>query len=126
MLASQPIIAFIPTHNYATARTFYEGALGLCFVSQDQFALVMDANGTMLRITAAGDFTPHPFTTLGWQVSDIETTVAGLTAKGVQFQRYTFLEQNAAGIWSAPGGTKVAWFTDPDGNTLSLSQHPKD
>ena len=124
MLANNPIIAFIPTRDAAVARTFYEGLLGLRFVSDDQFALVMDANGTMLRIVRVGDFTPFPFTILGWQVTDIEQTVAELTAKGLEFQRYTFLDQTPSGIWTAPGNAaKVAWFADPDGNTLSLSQH---
>ena len=124
MLANNPIIAFIPTRDAAVARTFYEGLLGLRFISHDQFALVMDANGTMLRITTVGAFTPFPFTILGWQVTNIDQTVADLTAKGLNFQRYTFLDQSPSGVWTAPGNAaKVAWFTDPDGNTLSLSQH---
>jgi catechol 2,3-dioxygenase-like lactoylglutathione lyase family enzyme len=123
MLANNPLIAFIPTKDAAKARTFYEGTLGLRFVSDDQFALVMEANGIMIRIVRVGDFTPFPFTILGWQVDNIEQSVAELTAKGVAFNRYGFLEQSPAGIWTAPGGAKVAWFADPDGNTLSLSQH---
>jgi catechol 2,3-dioxygenase-like lactoylglutathione lyase family enzyme len=123
MLSNNPIIAFIPTRDAARARTFYEETLGLRFVSDDSFAIVMDANGTMLRIARAGDYTPAPFTILGWQVDDIEAVVAQMAAKGVQFSLYPFLDQAASGIWSAPGGAKVAWFLDPDGNTLSLSQH---
>ncbi len=123
MLSTNPIIAFIPTKDGAQARTFYEGTLGLRFVSDDQFAIVMDANGTMLRITRVGDFTPMPFTILGWQVTDIDSTVAAMASKGVQFSRYSFLQQNPNGVWDAPGAAKVAWFKDPDGNTLSLSQH---
>jgi hypothetical protein len=83
----------------------------------------MDANGTMLRIVRVGEFTPMPFTILGWEIDNIESTVTAMTDKGVQFSRYSFLEQSAAGVWTAPGGAKVAWFLDPDGNTLSLSQH---
>ena len=122
MLAHNPIIAFIPTKDAAKARTFYE-LLGLRFVSDDEFAIVMDANGTMVRVVRAGDFTPAPFTILGWQVTDIHKVVAEMTAKGVKFARYSFLQQGADGVWDAPGGAKVAWFTDPDGNTLSVSQH---
>ena len=122
MLANQPIIAFIPSRDAARARTFYEHTLGLRFVLDDDFAVVLDADGTMLRIVRAGDFTPLPFTILGWQVHNLEQAVAELTAKGVQFQRYGFLEQSPSGIWTTPTGDKVAWFTDPDGNTLSLSQ----
>jgi catechol 2,3-dioxygenase-like lactoylglutathione lyase family enzyme len=123
MLAHNPLIAFIPTKDAERARVFYEDTLGLRFVSDDSFALVMDANGTMLRIARVGEFTPLPFTVLGWEVKDIESTVAAMASKGVQFSRYSFLEQSANGVWSAPGGAKVAWFLDPDGNTLSLSQH---
>jgi catechol 2,3-dioxygenase-like lactoylglutathione lyase family enzyme len=122
MLAHNPIIAFIPTKDAAKARTFYE-MLGLRFVSDDDFAIVMDANGTMVRVVRIDDFTPLPFTILGWQVTDIHTTVAEMTANGVKFARYAFLQQGADGVWDAPGGAKVAWFTDPDGNTLSVSQH---
>jgi catechol 2,3-dioxygenase-like lactoylglutathione lyase family enzyme len=122
MLAHNPIIAFIPTKDAAKARTFYE-LLGLRFVSDDDFAIVMDANGTMVRVVRVGDFTPAPFTILGWQVTEIHKTVAEMTAKGVKFARYSFLQQRADGVWDAPGGAKVAWFTDPDGNTLSISQH---
>jgi catechol 2,3-dioxygenase-like lactoylglutathione lyase family enzyme len=106
------------------ARTFFENVLGLRFVVDDKFALVFDANGTMLRVATVKDFTPFPFTILGWEVSGIEIVVAGLQEKGVTFERFSFLEQDKLGIWAAPGGAKVAWFKDPDGNTLSVSQHP--
>jgi predicted enzyme related to lactoylglutathione lyase len=123
MIATSPIIAFIPTKDAAHARTFYEQQLGLRFVSDDTFAIVMDANGTMLRIVRVGEFTPAPFTILGWQVEDIHKTIAEMSARGVQFTRYPYFEQSTDGVWTAPGGAKVAWFLDPDGNTLSLSQH---
>ena len=122
MLAHSPLVAFIPTKDAARARRFYE-TLGLRFVSDDSFAIVMDANGTMVRVVRVDDFTPFPFTILGWQVKDIHKTVAEMTGKTVKFNRYPFLEQSADGVWTAPGGAKVAWFTDPDGNTLSISQH---
>jgi catechol 2,3-dioxygenase-like lactoylglutathione lyase family enzyme len=122
MLASNPLIAFIPSKDAVRSRSFYE-TLGLRFVSDDDFAIVMDANGTMVRIVRIDDFTPFPFTILGWQVDDIHKVVAEMTGKGVKFARYTFLQQGDDGVWDAPGGAKVAWFTDPDGNTLSVSQH---
>jgi catechol 2,3-dioxygenase-like lactoylglutathione lyase family enzyme len=123
MLSTNPLIAFIPTKDAGHSRSFYEGTLGLRFVSDDTFALVMDANGTMVRIVRVGEFSPAPFTILGWQVEDIHAKVAELTSKGVQFNRYPWFEQSADGVWTAPGGAKVAWFADPDGNTLSISQH---
>jgi catechol 2,3-dioxygenase-like lactoylglutathione lyase family enzyme len=122
MLTHSPPIAFIPTKDAKRARRFYE-TLGLRFVSDDSFAIVMDSNGTMVRVVRVEDFTPFPFTILGWQVDNIHTTVAEMTAKAVKFTRYSFLDQSDDGVWTAPGGAKVAWFTDPDGNTLSVSQH---
>jgi len=123
MIAQNPIIAFIPSKDAARARIFYEEKLGPRFVSDDSFAVVMDANGIMVRITRVGEFTPFPFTILGWLVDDIHQTVAEMTSKGLQFKHYAFLKQGDDGVWTAPDGSKVAWFLDPDGNTLSLSQH---
>ena len=118
------LIGFIPTRDAALARTFYESTLGLRFVSDDNFALVFDSNGTMIRVVRAPDFQPFPFTLLGWEVPDIDATVADLAAKGVQFKQYGFPGQAPNGVWTAPGNVaRVAWFPDPDGNLLSLSQH---
>jgi catechol 2,3-dioxygenase-like lactoylglutathione lyase family enzyme len=124
MLATAKLVAFIPTRDAARARTFYESTLGLRFLHDDTFALVFDSNGTTIRIARAPDFTPFPFTLLGWDVPDIDAAVATLAGKGVAFHRYSFLEQAPNGVWTAPGNAaRVAWFPDPDGNTLSLSQH---
>jgi catechol 2,3-dioxygenase-like lactoylglutathione lyase family enzyme len=124
MLGNLPIVAFIPTLDFDKARAFYVDVLGLRFVHNDGFAMVLDANGTMIRVAKVQpDFKPAMFTILGWQVSEIEKVVAEMTAKGVVFERYGFFEQDALGIWTAPSGDKVAWFKDPDGNTLSVSQH---
>jgi catechol 2,3-dioxygenase-like lactoylglutathione lyase family enzyme len=117
------LVAFIPTRDAARARAFYESTLGLRFV-HEAFALIMDSNGTTVRITHVPEFTPFPFTLLGWEVPDIDAAVADLTAKGVQFNHYGLPDQAPNGVWTAPGGAaKVAWFPDPDGNTLSVSQH---
>jgi catechol 2,3-dioxygenase-like lactoylglutathione lyase family enzyme len=123
MLTHSPLIAFIPTKDPTRARPFYEKLLGLRYLSEDSFAIVMDANGTMVRIVRVEDFTPFPFTLLGWQVDDIHKTIAEMISKGVQFLRYPYFEQSEDAVWTAPGGAKVAWFHDPDGNTLSISQH---
>ena len=122
MLGSIDIVAFVPTKDTEKARAFYEGVLGLRFVKDDGFALVLDANGIMVRVAKA-QFTPAPFTILGWQVSDIKKVVTGLQGKDVRFERFGFFEQDELGIWTAPTGDMVAWFKDPDGNVLSLSQH---
>lgn len=123
MLGSTDIIAFVPTKDPAKAREFYEGVLGLRFVKDDGFALVLDANGIMVRVAKAPPFTPAQFTILGWQVTDVEKVVADLQSKGVGFERFGFFEQDSLGIWISPTGEKVAWFKDPDGNVLSLSQY---
>jgi catechol 2,3-dioxygenase-like lactoylglutathione lyase family enzyme len=124
MLDSSKIVAFVPTNDAAKARAFYEGVLGLRFLHDDQFALVFDANGTMIRIARAPKFEPRQFTILGWEVREIEKVVSGLEAKGVKFEKYGLPGQDERGIWAAPGGAKVAWFKDPDGNVLSVSEHP--
>jgi catechol 2,3-dioxygenase-like lactoylglutathione lyase family enzyme len=117
------IVAFVATQNAKKAQAFYADKLGLEFVSDDGFALVFNIKGTMLRIARVQDFTPAPFTVLGWQVEAIEQTVADLNAKGVVFERFPGMSQDHLGIWAAPGGAKIAWFKDPDGNVLSVSQH---
>jgi catechol 2,3-dioxygenase-like lactoylglutathione lyase family enzyme len=125
-LSQAKLIGFIPTANAKAAREFYEKILGLTFESDDQFALVfrVGPSRTMLRIATTPQFTPVPYTIFGWEVDNIHATVADLTAKGVEFVRFDFLEQDKQGVWAAPGGASVAWFKDPDGNTLSVSQHP--
>jgi catechol 2,3-dioxygenase-like lactoylglutathione lyase family enzyme len=124
MLDKTNIIAFVPITDFDRSRSFYEGVLGLRFVHNDGFALVLDANGIMVRASKVPpDFKPLPFTILGWQVSEIETVVSAFHKRGVAFERYSFFEQDPLGIWTAPSGDKVAWFKDPDGNILSVSQH---
>ena len=128
MLGSENIITFVPTTDGEKAKTFYVDVLGLRFVSDDQFALVLNANGTTVRVSKVPGFTPHKFTALGWEVSDIEQTVLDLTEKGVTFENYGLPGQDERGIWKAPlvdnatAGAKVAWFKDPDGNVLSVTQ----
>jgi catechol 2,3-dioxygenase-like lactoylglutathione lyase family enzyme len=123
MLGSTNIVAFIPTKDAEKARAFYEGVLGLRFVKDDGFAMVLDANGIMVRIAKMQEFAPAQFTILGWQVSGIEAMARALQAKGVHFEIFGFFKQDELGIWTAPTGDKVAWFKDPDGNILSISQH---
>ncbi len=124
MLASEKIVGFVPISDSARAKSFYGEKLGLKFVSEDPFAVVFDANGNVLRLTRVQEVRPQPFTILGWQVSDIVTTVQQLQASGIAFERYgDFMKQDELGIWTAPGGSRIAWFKDPDGNTLSVSQH---
>lgn len=122
MLSFTGLMAFIPTKDAKKARQFYEGVLGLRFVSEDQFALVLEASGIMVRVAVVGEFKPQQFTVLGWQVSDLEKEVAGLQGQGVHFEKYGMKGQDEQGVWYSPSGAKVAWFKDPDGNVLSLTQ----
>ena len=123
MLAANKVIGFVPTQDSAKARESYEGKLGFQFVSDDPFALVMRSGETMIRVSKAKDFTPAPYTILGWEVKDIEAVVRWLTSRGVVFEKIRSCKIRNLGIWTAPSGDKVAWFKDPDGNVLSVSQH---
>ena len=124
MIAEGKLIGFVATTNAERAREFYEGVLGLKVTSDDPFALALDANGTMIRVQKVKDAVIAPYTALGWRVADVRREVRALKERGVAFEVYGFLEQDADAIWTAPGGAKIAWFKDPDGNVLSLSQHP--
>jgi catechol 2,3-dioxygenase-like lactoylglutathione lyase family enzyme len=107
------------------SRRFYEQTLGLEFVSENPFALVFRAHGVMLRIVNVSnvkDFSLTPFTILGWRVSSVEDTVRGLCQKGIEFERFPGMDQNPLGIWRSPSGAQVAWFKDPDGNILSITE----
>lgn len=117
------MIGFLVTTRPAEAISFYRDRLGFRFVEDDHFALVFDANGTMLRVIKAPQFTPQKGTVLGWEVADIESVVAELERSGVVFNRYPGMPQDEHGIWNVPNGDRVAWFIDPDGNVLSISQH---
>ena len=123
MLASSKLIGFLVTKDYEQARAFYEKRLGLEFVSMDSFALVMRSGTNMIRIVKLPDFKPAQNTVLGWKVEDIEAVVVWLKNQGVNLEDYPFIQDRKLGIWTAPGGGKVAWFKDPDGNVLSVSQH---
>jgi catechol 2,3-dioxygenase-like lactoylglutathione lyase family enzyme len=125
MLGSADLIAFVPTREPEKARKFYEQTLGLEFVSEDAFALVFSAHGTTLRIANVSqvkDFRPAPFTILGWRVANASDSAGDLAKKGVQFERFPGMDQDEQGIWESPSGARVAWFKDPDGNILSITQ----
>lgn len=122
VLGSQKLMAFIATHDPARAKAFYRDTLGLHLVSEDQFALVFDAAGTMLRVTTVQEVRAVKYTVLGWQVPDIIETAKKLHEARVTLERYAGTKQDELGIWTSPAGAKVAWFKDPDGNTLGITQ----
>jgi catechol 2,3-dioxygenase-like lactoylglutathione lyase family enzyme len=125
MLTSAHLVAFVPSTDLDRSRAFYEGVLGLTVSDQDGFAVVIRTDALTVRITNVGPtLSAQPFTVLGWQVDDVPAQVAELTARGVEFLRPEGLDGlDEAGVWTAPDGTEVAWFKDPDGNTLSLDHH---
>jgi catechol 2,3-dioxygenase-like lactoylglutathione lyase family enzyme len=111
------------TQNPEAAIPFYRDKLSLKFLRDDCFALVFDMNSVMLRIAKTRSFTPAPSTVLGWEASDIGAAVKRLEKQGVTFERYPNMGQDEQGVCTFPNGDKVAWFKDPDGNVLSISQH---
>ncbi len=122
MLTDQRLVAFVATSDLDRAAAFYGDVLGLRLLEQTPYACVLDAHGTTLRVTLVGEVATPGYTMLGWQVDDLPARVTSLTARGVTFLTYDGLEQDELGIWTTPTGEGVAWFGDPDGNTLSLTQ----
>jgi catechol 2,3-dioxygenase-like lactoylglutathione lyase family enzyme len=126
LLTACNLIGFVTIVDVARAKEFYRDKLGLPLVSEEPpFALVFDANGIMLRLAIANERPALNGTVLGWQVPDAMAAVADLEKAGILFERYGFLPQDEHGIWTTPTGSKVAWFKDPDGNLLSISEHPE-
>jgi catechol 2,3-dioxygenase-like lactoylglutathione lyase family enzyme len=125
MLTSRPIVAFVATTDPKRAKSFYAKTLGLRLVSEDGFALAFDAGGTILRVAIVKTLQPAGYTILGWIVPDIAKAVRDLIKRRVIFQRYEGMPQDDLGIWSSPSGARVALFTDPDSNTLSLTELPR-
>ena len=125
MLSQSHLVCFIATADAERARAFYHGTLGLALIEDGGYALVFDANGTQLRVQRVAAVAPHPYTALGWEVDDVTASVRALAARGVAMARFPGLPLDADGIWDTPDGSRVAWFHDPDGNTLSISQPPR-
>jgi catechol 2,3-dioxygenase-like lactoylglutathione lyase family enzyme len=125
MLTQSRLVCFVATTDADRARAFYGGLLGLPLVQDGGYALVFDANGTQLRVQRVQAVAPHAYTALGWEVADLAASVRALASVGVAMARFPGLPLDADGIWDTPDGSRVAWFHDPDGNTLSLSQPPR-
>ena len=122
MVAGNHLIAFAAITDTENAKRFYADVLGLQLVADEPWALVLDAAGTMLRLQKVQEVIPPQGTVLGWRVSDIRSDMKTLESRGVSFNRYEGLPQDTAGVWTTPDGAQIAWFNDPDGNTLSLTQ----
>ena len=124
MLINETLKTFIPTVKPKEAKVFYRDILGLTFLGEDSYGIEFDSGGSLLRVITVRELTSHEFTILGWNVTDIEATVDLLVSRGISFQKYDFIN-NERGIWTSPNNSKVAWFKDPDGNVLSVSQMPE-
>ena len=122
MLGSCDLVAFVGTTDPARARSFYRDTLGLALVDSSQIADTFGAPGATLRVTVVERVHPAPYTVLGWRVPDIAAAIGELSGRGVLFARYPGMDQDDLGVWRSPGGARVAWFRDPDGNTLSLTE----
>jgi catechol 2,3-dioxygenase-like lactoylglutathione lyase family enzyme len=121
-LRAGTFVGFIPVTDLASARVFYVGTLGLTMTEDSPFAVVLQHGGAVIRLTELADLRPQPFTIAGWEVPDISAVIDSLRSSDVTFRRYDGMDQDDRGIWSTPGGDRVAWFLDPDGNTLSLTE----
>jgi catechol 2,3-dioxygenase-like lactoylglutathione lyase family enzyme len=115
---------FVATTDPTAAKAFYGDQLGLAIVDDSPFAVVFDAGGSALRVTSVAEAVIAPYTVLGWDVPDIAVAVDDLASRGVSFERFDGMEQDDRGIWDAPGGARIAWCKDPEGNVVSLAQHP--
>jgi len=122
MLGKYDLMAFVSTAEPAKARAFYEGTLGLAVLASDDYGVTYDVNGRRLRLSFVQELKPAPYSVLCWVVPEIRGVIAALTVKEVVFERYEWMQQDVHGVWTAPDGTQVAWFKDPDGNVLSLAQ----
>lgn len=122
LLGSAKLVAFLATTDADRAITFYRGMLGLHLVEDSPFAVVFDANGVMLRVQKVKKVVVPPYTAVGWEVADIAATVRQLQASGIKFERFSQLQQDELGIWQSPSGARGAWFKDPHGFILSLTQ----
>lgn len=124
MLLDGKTVAFVPSADLTQAERFYVDVLGLRRTDRNDFALVVEANGVTIRVTRVDDFEPQAFTVLGFDVDDVERVARALALKGIEFERYAGMKQDSSGIWTAPGGSRIAWFKDADGNILSIAEHP--
>jgi catechol 2,3-dioxygenase-like lactoylglutathione lyase family enzyme len=124
VLDEAELVAFVPCSDLEVSSRFYGDVLGLRLLEASEFAHTYDVNGTQLRVTLVDRPARAPYTVLGWRVPDIAVAIRGLRAAGVELKRYDGMTQDEHDTWTAPGGSRIAWFADPDGNIISLQQPP--
>lgn len=123
-LQGLPIMAILGVSDLGRSLDLYSGVLGLPVTSSDSFGASLEVGGGELRLALVDHVAPHPYSQLGWRVSEIARVAGSLDRAGVELTRYPGLEQDDSGVWTAPDGTRVAWFPDPDGNVLSIVEGP--
>ena len=116
------LVGFVASSDLDRSRAFYDGVLGLEVTGQDDFACVLRAGSSTMRITLVPEVLTAPYTVVGWEVDNLADAVDSLAARGVSFLHFEGMDQDARGIWTAPGGDRISWFADPDGHVLSLTQ----
>lgn len=124
MLSGARLVAFVASTDLDRAAAFYIDRLGLPLLERTPLALVLDGGGAQLRVTRVEEKPLTPYTVLGWSVDNLQVTVEDMRTRGIVFSRYPGIEQDRYDAWTAPGGSRIAWFTDPDGNVLSLQEPP--
>jgi catechol 2,3-dioxygenase-like lactoylglutathione lyase family enzyme len=122
MLSDCNVDTFVATTDPVRAQKFYEEVLGLRLIEDNGFARIFATANATLRVTEVPEVVPAGYTVLGWVVDDIEEVVDGLVAREVTILEFPGMDQDSRQIWATPDGGRVAWFHDPDGNTLSISQ----
>lgn len=111
------------TSRMDEAKRFYADVLGFAQKGQSHGAAVFDVGGRELRVSPVPSTTPTAHTVLGFAVPDIAATIAELSARGVQFERFPGFPHDERGVLPTPEGAKVAWLRDPDGNLLSIVEY---
>jgi catechol 2,3-dioxygenase-like lactoylglutathione lyase family enzyme len=124
MFANTRAFSGFAVKDLSKARRFYEGTLGLRVSEGDGLLTLHLAGDRDTLVYEKPDHAPANYTILNFAVDDVDDAVEKLTARGVRFERYAGFEQDEKGISRAEGGPPIAWFTDPDGNILSVLEEP--
>jgi len=122
VLDGAQLVAFLACTDLTRAEGFFGGVLGLEHLETTGYAAVFRSGPTTLRVTLVEQVTPAQYTVLGWTVPDIRAGLLALAERGVPAVRFGGMPQDGDGVWTTPDGSRVAWFHDPDGNLLSLTQ----
>ena len=122
MLADKDAIATLAVRDLATARSFYEGTLGLKVIGHEgDEVLVFRSGRSSLNVYRSQYAGTNKATAMTWAVGDdVEGVVRALRAKGVSFEHYAMPGAKLEGDVHVFGNIKAAWFKDPDGNILNI------